>query len=121
MQLNPLVIAVTGASAQPLAERALYLLLQSDNTIHLILSKGAHEVWKSVIGIKVPIEPTLQEKFWRERLNTSKGELHCHKWNENAATIASGSYITKAMVIIPCTMGTIGRISSGCSVDLIER
>ena len=119
--MKPIVLAITGASAQPLAERALYLLLKNNQNIHLILSKGAHEVWNSEIGIRVPVEPILQEQFWRDRLNITTGELNCHKWNDNSANIASGSFITKAMIIIPCTMGTIGRIAAGCSIDLIER
>ena len=71
--------------------------------------------------IKVPLDPLSQSEFWRDRLNTQEGQLHCHKWNDHSANIASGSFNTKGMVIVPCTMGTIGRIASGFSMNLIER
>ena len=119
--MKPIVLAITGASAQPLAERALYLLLKKNQNVHLILSKGAHQVWASEVGVKVPIDPISQTNFWRERLKLNDGKLKCHKWNDNDACIASGSFLTKGMAIVPCTMGTIGRISSGISVNLIER
>ena len=115
------MIAVTGASAQPLAERSIELLLKYEKQVNLILSKGAYKVWQSEVGIKVPLDPKLQEKFWRNRFNEYGGKLTCHRWNDLSATIASGSYLTKGMIIIPCTMGTIGRIASGSSQGLIER
>ena len=45
--MYPYVLAVTGASAQPLAERALQLLLQRGRAVHLVLSHGAHEVFRA--------------------------------------------------------------------------
>ncbi len=119
--MSSIVIAVTGASAQVLAERAIDLLLKSNYSINLILSKGAYEVWNSENNTHIPLDPNKQEQFWRKRFKNSQGTLTCHKWNDNAATIASGSYLTIGMVIVPCTMGTIGRIASGCSINLIER
>ena len=41
--MHPYVLAVTGASAQPLAERTLQLLLQADRSVHLVLSRGARQ------------------------------------------------------------------------------
>ncbi|HGY5536374.1 MAG: flavin prenyltransferase UbiX [Prochlorococcus sp.] len=119
--MNPYVIAITGASAQPLAERSLQLLLENFHDVHLIISKAAHEVWKVEAGILIPGDPYKQEKFWRNRLKVTTGNLQCHRWNDHSACIASGSYRTKGMIIVPCSMGTIGRISAGVSTDLIER
>lgn len=119
--MYPYVLAVTGASAQLLAERAIKMLLDRELIFHLILSRGAYEVWNKEMGIKVPIDPETQVNFWRSRVNTNKGELICHKWNDDSASIASGSYKTKGMVILPCSMGTIGRIAAGVSQNLIER
>lgn len=119
--MSPIVLAITGASALQLGERALQLLLINKFEVHLILSRGAYEVALSERGLNIPVDPKRQELFWRERLETTDGNLKCHKWNDHSCEIASGSFKTKAMVIIPCTMGTIGRISSGYSLDLIER
>ncbi len=119
--MKPIILAITGASAIQIGERALQLLLANDREVSLILSRGAYEVLRSERDIKVPIDPFKQEQFWREHLNEFKGVLNCHKWNDHAASIASGSFKTEAMAIVPCTMGTLGRISSGYSLDLIER
>ena len=117
----PYVLAITGASAQPLAETTLSFLLKKNKSVELIVSKGAYKVWQSEIGINIPADPNSQEKFWRDRLKTDCGVLICHRWNDNSANIASGSFLTKAMLIVPCSMGTVGRIASGVSLDLIER
>ena len=119
--MHPYVLAVTGASAQLLAERALLRLLQQERSVHLVLSRGAHEVFRAEQGVSVPVEPEQQERFWRDRLQVNSGTLQCHRWNDQAASIASGSYRTKAMVIVPCSMGTVGRINAGIAMDLIER
>ena len=119
--MHPYVLAVTGASAQPLAERALQLLLRNGRAVHLVLSRGAHEVFRAEQGLTIPVDPDLQLAFWRERLGTQEGTLTCHRWNDQSAPIASGSFRTKAMVILPCSMGTVGRLASGMAQDLIER
>ena len=118
---RPYVLGVSGASAQPLAERALQLLLRQERTVHLIMSRGAHEVWLAEQSIQVPVDPELQERFWRSRLNVETGSLICHRWGDQAATIASGSVATRGMVIVPCSMGTVGRIAAGVASDLLER
>ena len=115
------VLGITGASAQPLAERAIKLLLQKEHHIHLIISKGAYEVWKSELQTILPVDTNLQETFFRKRLDEYRGKLKCYKWNNNSADIASGSFKTDGMIILPCTMGTLGRIASGISINLIER
>ena len=119
--MKNIVIAITGASAMQLGERSIQLLLENDKSVDLILSKGAYEVAKSERNINIPVEPTAQCNFWRNKLNVESGELTCYRWNDHSASIASGSHKTKGMVIVPCSMGTLGRIASGFSLDLIER
>ena len=118
---DPVVLAVSGASAQPLAQRALQLLLEADHRVEMVTSRGAIGVWQAELGLRVPSEPDAQEQFWRQRCGSDSGELRCHRWNDQAAAIASGSYQTLGMVILPASMGTVGRIASGVALDLIER
>lgn len=118
---RPYVLAVTGASAQPLAERALQLLLRRGRQVELIISRGGHEVWSAEAGLRIPVDPEQQQRFWRERLAVETGGLRCHRWNDQAASIASGSVRTRGMVIVPCSMGTVGRIAAGVATDLVER
>ena len=119
--MKSIVIAITGASAIQLGERTVQLLLENNKSVDLVLSKGAYEVAKSERNINIPVEPNSQVDFWRNKLNVELGNLTCFRWNDHAASIASGSHKTKGMVIVPCSMGTLGRIASGFSLDLIER
>tara|TARA_B100000579_G_scaffold437095_1_gene465166 strand:- start:498 stop:1106 length:609 start_codon:yes stop_codon:yes gene_type:complete len=119
--MKSIVLAITGASAIQLGERSIQLLLENNKTVDLILSKGAYDVAKSERNINIPVEPNTQADFWRNELNVESGKLNCYRWNDHAAAIASGSHKTNGMVIVPCSMGTLGRIAAGFSVDLIER
>ena len=119
--MKSIVIAITGASAMQLGERSIQLLLENHKNVDLILSKGAYEVAKSERNMNIPVEPNSQINFWRNKLSVESGKLNCYRWNDHSASIASGSHKTKGMVIVPCSMGTLGRIASGFSLDLIER
>jgi len=119
--MKSIVIAITGASAIQLGERSIQLLLENNKNVDLILSKGAYEVAKSERNLNIPVEPNAQNDFWRKKLNVESGKLTCYRWNDHSASIASGSHKTKGMVVVPCSMGTLGRIASGFSLDLIER
>ena len=119
--MKSIVIAMTGASAMQIGERAVQVLLENNIAVDLILSKGAYEVAKSERTINIPVEPNAQSEFWRNKLGVKSGKLKCYRWNDHSASIASGSHKTKGMVIDPCSMGTLGRIASGFSLDLIER
>ncbi len=119
--MNSIVIAITGASAMQIGERSIQLLLENNRSVDLILSKGAYKVAKSERNIDIPVPPKAQADYWRNTLSVQTGNLTCYRWNDHSASIASGSYKTKGMVIVPCSMGTLGRIASGFSLDLIER
>ncbi len=119
--MKSIVIAITGASAMQIGERSIQLLLENNRSVDLILSKGAYEVAKSERNINIPVEPKAQSDYWRNLLRVKSGNLRCYRWNDHSASIASGSHKTKGMVIVPCSMGTLGRIASGFSLDLIER
>ena len=119
--MSNIVIAITGASAMQIGERSIQLLLENNRSVDLILSKGAYEVAKSERNINIPVEPNAQRDYWLNKLEVNSGKLKCYRWNDHSASIASGSHRTKGMVIVPCSMGTLGRIASGFSLDLIER
>jgi len=120
-QRAPVVLAVSGASGQPLAVRALQLLLEAGERVELITSRGALQVWQAELGVRVPVDPGEQEQFWRDRTGSGGGSLRFHRWNDQAASIASGSYRTRGMVILPASMGCVGRIAAGVATDLLER
>ncbi len=70
----------------------------------------------------MPAEPTQQEIFWRDRAGSvTDGKLICHPWQDVGANIASGSFRTLGMLVIPCSMSTVAKIATGLSSSLLER
>jgi flavin prenyltransferase len=119
---RPLILGVTGASGLIYAVRSLKYLLQADYAIELVASKSTYMVWQAEQGIRMPVEAEQQEQFWRQQAGVETGgKLHCHPWGDVGATIASGSFRTYGMVIIPCSMSTVAKLAAGLSSDLLER
>lgn len=118
----PLIVGVTGASGLIYAVRTLKFLLEADYAIELVASKSAYMVWQAEDGVRMPVEAVQQEQFWRQQAGVhTGGKLHCHPWGDVGATIASGSFRTLGMLVIPCSMSTVGKLAAGLSSDLLER
>ncbi|MBD2433789.1 MULTISPECIES: flavin prenyltransferase UbiX [Fischerella] len=119
---KPLILGITGASGLIYAVRALKYLLTADYEIELVASKSTYMVWQSEQNIRMPVEPVQQEQFWRQQAGVeTKGKLHCHPWGDVGANIASGSFRTLGMIVIPCSMSTVAKLAAGLSSDLLER
>jgi len=119
---RPLIIGVSGASGLIYAVRALKHLLSADYSIELVASKATYMVWQSELNIRMPPEPVQQEQFWRSQAGVEfGGKLTCHPWGDVGANIASGSFRTLGMLVIPCSMSTVGKLAAGLSSDLLER
>jgi 4-hydroxy-3-polyprenylbenzoate decarboxylase len=119
---RPLIIGVSGASGLIYAVRALKFLLEADYAIELVASKASYMVWQAEHTIRMPAEPSLQETFWREHCGVERGgKLTCHPWGDVGANIASGSFRTLGMLVIPCSMSTAAKLAAGLSSDLLER
>ena len=104
-----LIIAITGASGSTYAKRMLdklQVLQDQIETCGIVFSSNAREIWKYELGL-IPDEFNLPFTVYE------KGNFY--------APFASGSAGYDTMVIIPCSMGTLGRIASGVSDDLITR
>lgn len=118
----PLILGITGASGLIYAVRSLKHLLTADYGIELVASKATYTVWQAEDNIRMPSEPDQQELFWREKADVpTLGKLRCHRWGDVGATLASGSFRTLGMVIIPCSMSTVAKLANGLSSDLLER
>lgn len=117
----PIVMGVSGASGLIYAVRAVKFLLRAGYPVDLVASKGAYQVWRAELGIIMPSKPELQAAFWRKQTEEGGGTLICHSATNLGASIASGSYRTLGMVVIPCSMATVGKLAAGLSSDLLER
>ncbi len=119
----PIILGVSGASGLIYAVRAVKFLLEAGYNIELVASKSSYMVWQSEQDIRMPVEPIAQEQFWREQAGVESclGKLTCHPWGDVGANIASGSFRTLGMVVIPCSMSTAAKLAAGLSSDLLER
>ncbi len=119
---RPLILGVSGASGLIYAVRAIKYLLEANYAIELVASKASYMVWQAELKLRMPAEPLQQEQFWREQAGVKLlGKLRCHPWGDVSASIASGSFRTLGMVIMPCSMGTVAKLAGGLSSDLLER
>ncbi|MGD1930058.1 MAG: flavin prenyltransferase UbiX [Leptolyngbyaceae cyanobacterium] len=118
----PITLGITGASGLIYAVRAVKYLLEAEIPIELVATKATYQVWKAEQDIQMPGEVEAQAKFWREQAGVpQQGTLRCHPWSDVGANIASGSFKTQGMVIMPCSMSTVGKLAAGLSSDLLER
>lgn len=119
---RPLIVGVSGASGLIYAVRALKFLLAADYAIELVASKATYMVWQAEQNIRMPVDPDQQAQFWREQAGVpTQGKLTCHASSDVGATIASGSFRTLGMLVIPCSMSTVAKLAAGLSSDLLER
>ena len=118
-----LTVAITGASGTIYAQRTLIYLAQSNvvSAINLIVSGTAGIVAQVETGTNTLREPTL-EKI-NEWLGLPKESKLIRYWRLDnlAAKPASGSNKQAGMIIVPCSMGTLGAIASGAGTNLIHR
>jgi len=119
---KPVVIGVSGASGLIYPVRALKHLLSAGYTVDLVASRASHQVWLKEDGVQMPTNPEQQAVFWRKQAGVETGgTLRCHASGNVGATIASGSYRSLGMVVMPCSMSTVGKLAAGLSSDLLER
>ena len=119
--MKTITLALTGASGLPYAMRLLECLLQGGVRVHLVYTQAAQIVAKQELDFTLPARPQDAEKMLCERMGTFSGELKVFGIQDWYAPMASGSNPGDAMVVCPCTMGTLGKIAGGISDDLICR
>ena len=117
-----ITVAITGASGTIYGQRTLQLLAESGvvKTINLIMSATVPTVAQIELGVN--LKELNQDKI-NEWIGLPKDSAIIRYWrNENlAAKPASGSNKQIGMIIVPCSMGTLGAIASGAGTNLIHR
>ncbi|MBX9894778.1 MAG: UbiX family flavin prenyltransferase [Nitrosomonas sp.] len=116
-----ITLAFTGASGMPYGIRLLEVLLQQGKQVYLLYSKVAQIVAQQEMGLALPSSAKETEAFLRSRYGVTNGQLRVFGREEWFAPVASGSNPADAMVICPCTMGTLAAVAAGLSQNLIER
>jgi flavin prenyltransferase len=120
--LMELTVAITGASGSIYAHRTLLQLAASGavERINLIMSESAQTVARVELGVDVRGADQQRINEWLALAPDSK-LVRLHRLDNLAATPASGSHIQAGMIVVPCSMGTLGAIASGACTNLIHR
>jgi 4-hydroxy-3-polyprenylbenzoate decarboxylase len=116
-----LILAVTGASGSIFAAQMLRSLESDERVAHvlLVVSPSALRVLAEEAGING--RNSLVEKLLDCAPGSSSGKIKLLAHEDIGAPIASGSYPVDAMVVLPCSMGTLAGIAHGLAGNLIER
>ncbi|MBC7909460.1 MAG: UbiX family flavin prenyltransferase [Pyrinomonadaceae bacterium] len=117
-----LTVAITGASGAIYAQRALMHMCASSavERINLIMSEAARTVARVELGANLGEVDSHAINEWLKLPADSK-LIRAHRLDNMAAKPASGSHVQAGMVIVPCSMGTLGAIASGACTNLIHR
>src|SRR5256885_10695978 len=117
-----LTVAITGASGAIYAHRTLVHLAASGavERINLIMSEAALTVARVELGADLREADDKKINEWVGAARDSK-LVRRHRLDNLAATPASGSHRQAGMIIVPCSMGTLGAIASGAGTNLIHR
>lgn len=129
----PFIVGITGASGVVYGVRLLEVLLEMERPVALVVSESGRLVIREEMGLAHG--SLTRKEDWAELLR-QRGQwgqspsgtdplqlssLEVYSPRDFSAPIASGSYPTGGMVVIPCSMGTLGAIANGISQHLIHR
>ncbi len=112
-----LTVAITGASGSILPKHLLDSLERDERvgTVNLIVSDSGLRVMAQELGV------TGRNEIVAKLLGRAPRKIQQQNNADIGANVASGSYATDAMIVLPCSMGTLARIANGMAIQLIER
>ncbi len=115
----PFVLAITGASGSIYGLRLLQFLMEINQPVDLLVSRGARQVMIEEMGLAFPED--LREGLLNYLALPEDCPVKLHRLDNYGSSVASGSYRTRGMAIVPCSLGTLGSIAAGLTENLIHR
>ncbi len=106
-------MGITGASGSIYGVKLVEELIKKDNEVYLVITDNGRKV------LEYEVEISFQQ--WLENTNKGKELLKLCAIEDMFSSIASGSFKTDGMVIVPCSMGTLSKIATGTSDNLLIR
>ncbi len=117
MKTRKLVVGITGASGAMITQRFLIHAADHFEKIFLMMSAQAYQVIQTELGVDMNLNPFSTIKWLRKEYP----QIELLDPKNYFSPPASGSFLHDGMVIVPCSMGTAGRIANGISDDLMTR
>ncbi|MDR2365308.1 MAG: UbiX family flavin prenyltransferase [Zoogloeaceae bacterium] len=118
---NSFCLALTGASGQAYGLRLLECLLAGGHRVCFLYSDAARVVLRQEMALELPDAPAAAQACLLRRYPDLPGALEVYARDDWFSPLASGSSAPEAMIICPCSMGTLAAIAQGLATDLIER
>jgi len=118
-QKQTVTVGVTGASGAILAQKTLALLDEDARVarVHLVVTEAGQRLFAEELGLSAGDLKQLPRRI----LGRAAVKIEILPNKDVGASIASGSHGVDSMVVIPCSMGTLGAIANGISDDLVAR
>jgi flavin prenyltransferase len=118
-QKQIVTVGVTGASGAILAQKALALLEEDARVarVHAVVTEAGQRLFAEELGVSAGDLKRLPGRI----LGRPAAKIEILPNKDVGASIASGSYVVHSMIVIPCSMGTLGAIANGISDDLVAR
>ncbi len=114
-------VAMTGASGIQYALRLIECLIKANCEVYVLMSKPARIVMGMDTDLNVPSRTAQVQSQFSESYGAREGQLKAFGQEEWTAPVASGSGAPDAMVICPCTTGTLASVAAGTCNNLLER
>jgi len=119
--VKTIALGITGASGVQYGIRLLECLLAAKQTVQLMISDAAFEVMEIETDYRWPRDLAELQQYLDKHYQTEPGQLRIFSKQQWLAPVASGSSPLDALVICPCSGGTLSSVSCGASNNLIER
>ena len=120
-QDRAVIVGITGASGAIYAVRTVAALVEKSTPVELVVSEFGRRLLHDELGREAGIDRLEAYLTARYGVVLPNGGLIIHSNRDVGASVASGSYPCRAMVIVPCSMKTLAGVAHGLSKNLIER
>ncbi len=114
-------VAISGASGAAYGLRLVEVLLTAGVRVYLLISDAARVVCREELSLELPNTAEAVTRFLNERFGADPDLLSVYAQDDWLSPVASGSNAAQAMVVCPCSGGTLAAIAHGLSENLIER
>lgn len=117
---RPIIVANTGGSGAVYGRRLVEVLVKLGHEVHLTISPAAAQIIRHELGITIDLDNFMPASLWTFPPDLA-GRLRYFHYQDFMAPMASGSFLSRGMVICPCSGATLASVAHAASRNLIER